>query len=259
MNRDEFLASIAERLGRRIGSAPSAREPEAARPRSAGREDAAQPSSDVLEHDGEQRTSIDRSALVDRFQTELERVGGIALRCASPRELEDRLIDLIERTQAESIVSWSRSELASFELERVWTSGKCTSWEGGDEIERSRYRDRAARAAIGLTSADFAIASTGSIASGCSARRPRCTSLLPAMHVVLLHASRIVERMAEALEKLATRDTLASQLLFVTGPSRTSDIENDLTIGVHGPASVAVLILDDGSVDRREAHAGESV
>jgi L-lactate dehydrogenase complex protein LldG len=65
------------------------------------------------------------------------------------------------------------------------------------------------------------------------------------MHVVLLDSSRIVARMGEAFEKLARARTLASSLIFVTGPSRTSDIENDLTIGVHGPASVVVLIRDD--------------
>jgi L-lactate dehydrogenase complex protein LldG len=69
------------------------------------------------------------------------------------------------------------------------------------------------------------------------------------MHVAMIRANQIVARMGEALEKLTRDDVLASQLLFITGPSRTSDIENDLTIGVHGPAAVVVMMLDDGAID----------
>ena len=68
------------------------------------------------------------SALADRFQAELQRVGGVVVRCASARELEDQLFAVIGDTKAETIVSWSRSELASFPLERLWSSRSCTPW-----------------------------------------------------------------------------------------------------------------------------------
>jgi L-lactate dehydrogenase complex protein LldG len=183
------------------------------------------------------------SALVDRFQAELQRVGGVVLRCANEREIEDQLFAVIGDTKAETIVSWSRSELASFALERLWSSNLCTSWER--ESERATFREKAAHADIGLTSADLAVASTGSIVLCGGSTRPRAVSLLPSMHVAIVPASRIVASTSDAFEALARREDVPSSVIFVTGPSRTSDIENDLTIGVHGPASVVVLIADE--------------
>jgi L-lactate dehydrogenase complex protein LldG len=185
----------------------------------------------------------DRQALVDRFQLELEKVGGVVMRCASAREVEERLLALAAETKAENLVSWSRSELASWSLDRLWSTNTCTPWEGGDERQRAAFREQAARSDIGLTTADLAIASTGSLVLCSNALRPRSVSLLPTMHVALLSTDRIVARMGEAFDELARRDALSPSLLFITGPSRTSDIENDLTIGVHGPASVVVFVL----------------
>jgi L-lactate dehydrogenase complex protein LldG len=219
MNAETFLDSIAQRLGRPRATAAPAR-PELG--------------------------AIDRepmSDLVDRFQAELQRVGGVVFRCANERELEDRLFAVIADTKAETIVSWSRSELASFALDRLWASSMCTPWEGGSERERALFRDKAAHADIGLTSANLSVASTGSIVLCGGATCPRSVSLLPSMHVAIVPASRIVARMSDAFEVLARREHVPSSVIFVTGPSRTSDIENDLTIGVHGPASVVVLVL----------------
>jgi L-lactate dehydrogenase complex protein LldG len=230
MKRELFLDAIAAKLGRKRGAAPGTREVRG-----------------VGDAYRERPLGTDPRALVDRFQSELERVGGIVARCASTSEVEERLLALIAETKAESLVSWSRSELASWPLERLWRTDACTPWEGGDERERARFRDRAARAHIGITTADLAIANTGSLVLRGGPARPRSVSLLPSMHVALLDSSRIVARMGEALARLATRDAIPSSLVFITGPSRTSDIENDLTIGVHGPASVVVLIRDRAS------------
>jgi L-lactate dehydrogenase complex protein LldG len=183
------------------------------------------------------------SALADRFQAELQRVGGVVVRCASARELEDQLFAVIGDTKAETIVSWSRSELASFPLERLWSSRSCTPWEHASD--RASFRERAARADIGLTGADVAVASTGSIVLCGGPTRPRSVSLLPSMHVAIVPASRIVATTSDAFADLARRADMPSSVIFVTGPSRTSDIENDLTIGVHGPASVVAMLVED--------------
>jgi L-lactate dehydrogenase complex protein LldG len=227
MNADRFLDSTAAKLGRTRAAPPRAR-------------DVGGVSDAYREHP----LGTDARTLVDRFQLELEKVGGIVIRCSSADEVEERLLALIAETKAETLVSWSRSELARWNLERMWGTNACTAWEGGDERERSTFRERAAEADIGLTTADLAIANTGSLVLCSSDERPRSVSLLPSMHVALLSSDRIVARMGEAFDKLARRDTLASSLLFITGPSRTSDIENDLTIGVHGPASVVVLVCE---------------
>ena len=106
-----------------------------------------------------------------------------------------------------------------------------------------------------MTGAIAALAETGTLVLGASRGTPRCVSLLPRTHVALVRASQLVEQFWDVFDEFAgqvwgweggyTDLALPSQTILITGPSRTSDIENDLTIGVHGPAAVVVLILED--------------
>ena len=95
---------------------------------------------------------------------------------------------------------------------------------------------------MGVTGCHGAIAETGSLAllsrPGCS----RTVSLLPALHVALVQPGDLVFGMGEFFASRADRIAAASNLTFVTGPSRTADIELSLTIGVHGPARVVAII-----------------
>jgi len=71
--------------------------------------------------------------------------------------------------------------------------------------------------------------------------RPQEVSLLPSTHWVLLHRGDLVDTLEEALRSPAWRE--GSMAVFVTGPSRTADIEMTLTIGVHGPERVVVFLV----------------
>lgn len=229
MNADRFLEIIATRLSRSRGSPPSARDAGAI-PRE-------------LEPSGEARLA--RAALADRFSVELGQVGGTVLRARTLAEAHDHLLSLIESSGAMEIVSWSRAEFAAWPLERLWSSERCASWEGGTENDAATFRARCAAAHVGLTTADFAVANSGSLVLFSGITRPRAVSLLPAMHVALLRCDQLVASAGGALAHIRARAVKPSSALFITGPSRTSDIENDLTIGVHGPAAVSVILLDE--------------
>jgi len=106
----------------------------------------------------------------------------------------------------------------------------------------SSPRDEQALAQVGVTGCHGAIAETGSLAllsmPGCS----RAVSLLPPLHVALVRAEDLFFEMGAFFEARSDQIAAASNLTFVTGPSRTADIELSLTIGVHGPARVVVVI-----------------
>ena len=91
-------------------------------------------------------------------------------------------------------------------------------------------------AEVGVTTADLAIAETGSVVLATGPLRSRMISLSPAMHVVLVPKDRIVATLAEAFARLSDRTTV-----LITGPSRTADIEGVLVRGVHGPADIVVV------------------
>ena len=97
-----------------------------------------------------------------------------------------------------------------------------------------------AGAGAGVTGSIFGLAATGTVGVTCGPGAPRAVSLLPPAHVCLLRAADLVEDLAEALGRLSF---LPSALTWVSGPSRSADLEMTLTLGVHGPASLDVVIL----------------
>jgi L-lactate dehydrogenase complex protein LldG len=95
---------------------------------------------------------------------------------------------------------------------------------------------------VGITGAQWAIADTGTLVLNSERERNRLTSLIPEVHICLLPAQNIRETMPEILEIL--HGGLSHIVTFITGPSRTSDIELTLAIGVHGPRELYVIIID---------------
>lgn len=102
---------------------------------------------------------------------------------------------------------------------------------------------RAADARVGISQVDWAVADTGSIAQDATAVAQRLVSTLPATHIALVPGDRIVPDLATYLSRQRPADS--NYLSLITGPSRTADIERVLTIGVHGPARLVVIVVDD--------------
>src|SRR3954465_7277550 len=92
----------------------------------------------------------------------------------------------------------------------------------------------------GVAGAGAGVAASGSVGVACGPGAPRATSLVPPAHICILFSGTMVEDLAEAL----CRGTeLPSNLVWVSGPSRSADLELVLTIGVHGPGSVDVIVV----------------
>jgi L-lactate dehydrogenase complex protein LldG len=93
----------------------------------------------------------------------------------------------------------------------------------------------------GVSTALYGLAETGSVVLAASPEEPRARSLLPDVHVTLLHEDRILLGLDELFAALG--GNLPSALAIVTGPSRSADIEQKLAVGVHGPGEVHVVLL----------------
>ena len=99
---------------------------------------------------------------------------------------------------------------------------------------------------MGITTAQWAIAETGTLVLESERERHRLASLVPPVHVAIVQAGRIRRTMAEVLELIKNTDVgLSRTVTFITGPSRTSDIELTLAIGVHGPGELHVIVIDE--------------
>jgi L-lactate dehydrogenase complex protein LldG len=101
-----------------------------------------------------------------------------------------------------------------------------------------------------VTGVDWALAETGTLVLVSGRGRPRSTSLLPATHVAVFGRDRLVESleqvgtMLEALHVDPSLTMSGAVINFITGPSRTADIELTLTRGVHGPKEVHAIFVE---------------
>jgi L-lactate dehydrogenase complex protein LldG len=98
-----------------------------------------------------------------------------------------------------------------------------------------------------VVEADFLLADTGTCMVACATPHERLLCYLPPACVVVARADRLREHMPAAWDEIARRTAdpgLRGEFVFITGPSRTADIEKILILGVHGPKRLAVLLVE---------------
>ncbi|MGH7355258.1 MAG: LutC/YkgG family protein [Candidatus Rokuibacteriota bacterium] len=194
-------------------------------------------------------------ATLERFRREFERVGGVFHRVGRLDEVPDAVAGLARAQGMRRLVAWHAEALGGDLVGALAGRGlEALAMPSAtpDAAERARLRETIASAELGLTSADLAVAESGSLVLVSGAGRPRSTSLLPACHVALFDRDALVESLAqvglilEAWHERVAPPTRGAVITFITGPSRTADIELTLTRGVHGPKDVHAVFVEDG-------------
>ena len=190
-----------------------------------------------------------------RFARELERVGGVFHRVARVSEVPGVISAIAAERQMRTVVAWHPQALGMELAGPLGEHGLSVSTMPGGEVseaERERWRGVVAAADLGVTGVDLAVAETGSLVVVSGPGRPRSTSLLPPCHTAVFDREALVESLAqvglvlEAWHEGASADARGAAINFITGPSRTADIELTLTRGVHGPKEVHAVFVEDG-------------
>ena len=109
--------------------------------------------------------------------------------------------------------------------------------------DREELRELCATADVGITSADYALADTGTLVMLASPREARLISLLPPAHIAVVPRERILTGLDELFSLLPNPAELTSSMVLITGPSRTADIEQILVRGVHGPGILSAVVV----------------
>jgi L-lactate utilization protein LutC len=107
----------------------------------------------------------------------------------------------------------------------------------------TELRELCASVDVGITSADYALADTGTLVMIASPEEARMISLLPPAHIAVLPAERILSGLDELFSVLPRPAEQTSSMVLITGPSRTADIEQILVRGVHGPGQISVVVV----------------
>ena len=109
--------------------------------------------------------------------------------------------------------------------------------------DAAALRALCAAADVGITSADYALADTGTLVLLASPAEARLISLLPPVHVAVVPKERVLTGLDELLTILPLPAEATSSMVLITGPSRTADIEQILVRGVHGPGEIHVVVV----------------
>jgi L-lactate dehydrogenase complex protein LldG len=204
----------------------------------------------------------DPKALAKLFGARLEQVQGSCEVVARAADVAAHVVRRIEAwrrsangrpAEFDNVVSWNPDEIPVPGLEpQLREAG--LSLVIPDDLHNSACRDRAVAADIGITGVDAAFASTGSVMLASGFGKSRAASLLPLHHLLVVPTSRLFatfeswlahERQEGRLDDLLRH---AGQVVFVTGPSKSADIELQLTLGVHGPGTVHAVLFDDAEM-----------
>ena len=184
---------------------------------------------------------------LERFAAELAAVGGEFIRCPEA-EAADRVVGQLHLQGASRVLAWGQVEPILFTvLQRLEQDGFQVTQPHlpSRPYARPEALEKLDGAQAGVTGAQAGFADTGTLALSMGRRRSLLPSLLPAVHLAILRSSDIYESMQDWLDKVGAPLAASTQCMaFITGPSRTADIEMTLTIGVHGPAQLVVICLE---------------
>jgi L-lactate dehydrogenase complex protein LldG len=161
---------------------------------------------------------------------------------ARARALASTVLGPVDATRVpDAVAAW----LAEMKLGRqavIWPALARLHWKAaGIEVE-----PRAARGAdlIGITGAFCAIAETGTLMLLSGPDTPATVSLLPETHIALVGTDRVVAHMEDGFDLLRREHGAPPRAInFVSGPSRTADVEQTVTLGAHGPYRVAIVLI----------------
>jgi len=109
--------------------------------------------------------------------------------------------------------------------------------------DRLALREACIQYELGITCADYALADTGTLVLFSSPEEARMISLLPPAHLAVVPRERLLTGLDELLSLLPVPSLRSSSMVFITGPSRTADIEQILVRGVHGPGEIHVVLV----------------
>jgi L-lactate dehydrogenase complex protein LldG len=185
-----------------------------------------------------------------QFAAELAKLEGYPHRCADDTQALDAIRLILQRHQATSVVAWDRAQIGLPGLDALLAElGARVLDSDTIGFERAARLQALEPVLICISGADAGIAESGTLVLRSGSGRGRLASLIAPVHIAVLRRAQIVRGLGAALALLQEqhgRDLFvdSSNLTLISGPSRTGDIELTLTLGVHGPREIHVVLID---------------
>jgi len=181
------------------------------------------------------------SHLYEEFELRAKAVSTEIFRVKRADEAKEIILDIVKKTGAQSVALVLCPLIeASGIVDKLKDNGVAIYTEQIDIAENISTTD------IGISGVEFGIAECGSVCQDALAIETRLVSSLPPLHIAFMESRNIVPGIEDAID-IISRVFTEGYISWITGPSRTADIERVLTIGVHGPSRFVIIAVDKGA------------
>ena len=196
------------------------------------------------------RVAAELPALLDRMADTAALRGWQVARCPGVEDALDYIVALARRLGAASAACAEQPVFDAFPLDAALANAGVLCWPAVyNDADPAAVRRRLAESDLGITGADYAVAETGSVILLPRRGLSRLVSVVPPIHIAIVRPQDILGSLDDLftlrrLEYHRHAGDMGSYLNFITGPSRTADIEQTIVVGVHGPRQAHLVLLE---------------
>jgi L-lactate dehydrogenase complex protein LldG len=169
---------------------------------------------------------------IDVFLNEIKKLSGVGQKLSTP-EIDSVLKTLVKEQNIRKATVWETPYLRQLGVAEILNSLSV------DLVSPNASKHEMALCDLGITEADYLLPETGTLVLHSSAEKPRAVSLLPRIHLAIVRP----EMLRADMHQVFAEAKHQNYLVFITGPSRTADIELTVTLGVHGPKNLYVWMV----------------
>ena len=189
-----------------------------------------------LEIEIEIDTKKSPAELYEGFKKNAEAVGANVYKVKNQTEVTAKITEIIKGLDAKKVIVAPASLREKFSLTEALQKY---------ELVYDKLLKNGLDAEVGITEADFAVVETGSLGLDCSDINVRLASAVVPVHIAVIPQETIINKFTDSF-KLIVKNYQGSTSYFnyISGPSRTADIERVLTIGVHGPEKLFIIVVE---------------
>jgi len=203
------------------------------------------------------KTQPDRMALLDLFIEQAELLNLAVRPVENLARAGHAIQEFIQQTEPEwgtekSVIAWHHPLIEQLNLEKNLADDvtllTTKSSPAPDLEERAQIRSHLLNSYIGITAADFCVAQSATLVMRTRPDQPRAVSLVPSIHVAVIKLDQIIENLTELYFRLKwdpeeQKIGLTNCMTFISGPSKTADIELVMVHGAHGPRQMIVYVI----------------
>lgn len=171
---------------------------------------------------------------IEIFLKEVKKLSGVGHKLL-PSEIDASLKSLVQEQSIRKATVWETASLRRLGITEILNS------LGVDLVSPNASKHEMALCDLGVTEADYLLGETGTLVLHSSGEKPRSVSLLPRIHLAIVRPEMLRADMHQVFAEAKDHH----YLVFITGPSRTADIELTVTLGVHGPKALYVWLLSE--------------